>query len=103
MITQYLVSVNTVTPYIEIKKSFLKNFRLSAKKSCPCPIYYMEAQSGQVYLEKWRIAHNPIPAVIQERRTVCIMRTHRITGAQRGLEIRGLNESAGSGPGKAMI
>ena len=30
---------------------------------------------------------------------MCIMRAHRITGAQRGLEIRGLNESAGSGPG----
>ena len=27
------------------------------------------------------------------------MRAHRITSAQRGLEIRGLNESAGSGPG----
>ena len=97
--TQYLVSVNTVTLYIEIEKIFLKIFRRSAKKIRPCPIYYMETQAGQVYLEKWRIAHNPTPAVIQERRIVCIMRAHRITSAQRGLEIRGLNKSAGSGPG----
>ena len=65
----------------------------------PRPFYYTEAQIGRLYLEKRRIAHNPIPAVIQERRTVCIMRAHRITSAQRGLRIRGLNESAGSGPG----
>ena len=63
------------------------------------PFYYTEALIGLLYLEKRRIAHNPIPVVIQERRTVCIMRAHRISGAQRGLEIRGLNESAGSGPG----
>ena len=56
-------------------------------------------QMGGSDCEKWLIAHNPTPAVIQERRTVCMMRAHRITGAQRGLEIRGLNESTGSGLG----
>ena len=85
--------------YIKSKYNFLKKFRRSAKKVRPRPFYYTEAHIGLLYLEKRRIAHNPIPAVIQERRTVCIMRAHRITGAQRGLEIRGLNESAGSGPG----
>ena len=99
MITQYSVSFGIATPYIETEKIFLKIFRRNAKKIITRPIYYMEAQTGQVYLEKRRIAHNPTPAVIQERRTVCIMRAHRINGAQHGLEIRGLNESAGSGPG----
>ena len=32
-----------------------------------------------------------VPAVIQERRIVRIMRAHRRISAQRGLEIRGLN------------
>lgn len=48
-------------------------------------------------LQCW--ASHPVPAVIQERRTVCIMRTRHRISAQRGLTIRGLNESAGNGLG----
>ena len=100
MIAQYVVLINIKALYIASRKVFLKKCSQSAKKSRPRPFYYTEAQIGLLYLEKRRIAHNPIPAVIQERRTVCMMRAHHITSAQRGLEIRGLNESAGSGPGK---
>ena len=43
------------------------------------PIYYLEAHVQGVYLDK----RYPVPEVIQERRTACILRARLRNAAQR--------------------
>ena len=66
------------------------------KKWEPLTIYYLEGYT--LHLDKRR---EPIPCPGSHTGAAdsVPLRTRRRISAQRGLKIRGLNESAGSGPG----